>query len=34
LISEGFCFRDYKKAYEFIDDNRESTMKVIINMQE
>ena len=34
LISEGFCFRDYKKAYEFIDNNRESTMKVIINMQE
>ncbi len=34
LISERFAFKDYKKAYEFIDANRETTMKVIINVQE
>lgn len=34
LISEHFAFRDYLKAYQFIDANRESTMKVIINVQE
>ena len=25
---------DYLKAYQYIDDNRETTMKVIINVQE
>lgn len=34
LISNHFAFRDYKKAYEYIDANRETTMKVIINVQE
>lgn len=34
LISKTFAFRDYLKAYQYIDDNRESTMKVIINVQE
>lgn len=34
LISKTFPFRDYKKAYEYIDNNRESSMKVIINVQE
>lgn len=34
LISKTFAFRDYKKAYEYIDANRETTMKVIINVQE
>lgn len=34
LISGHFAFKDYLKAYEYIDDNRESTMKVIINVQE
>lgn len=34
LISKIFPFRDYKKAYEYIDDNRETTMKVLINVQE
>lgn len=34
LISGHFAFQDYLKAYEYIDDNRESTMKVIINVQE
>lgn len=34
LISNHFAFRDYKEAYEYIDANRETTMKVIINVQE
>lgn len=34
LISKAFSFRDYAKAYEYIDENRETTMKVIINVQE
>lgn len=34
LISKTFAFRDYAKAYEYIDENRETTMKVIINVQE
>lgn len=34
LISRTFAFRDYLKAYEYIDHNRETTMKVIINVQE
>lgn len=34
LISKTFAFRDYLKAYQYIDDNRETTMKVIINVQE
>lgn len=34
LISKHFAFQDYKAAYEYIDANRETTMKVIINVQE
>lgn len=34
LISRHFAFRDYLKAYRYIDDNRETTMKVIINVAE
>jgi L-iditol 2-dehydrogenase len=34
LVSKHFAFADYKKAYDFIDANRETTMKVIINVQE
>lgn len=34
LISRTFAFKDYLKAYQYIDDNRETTMKVIINVQE
>lgn len=32
LISRHFAFRDYLAAYEYIDANRESTMKVIIDV--
>ncbi len=34
LISKKFAFQDYLKAYQYIDANRESTMKVIIDVQE
>ena len=34
LISKTFDFKDYLKAYQYIDDNRETTMKVIINVSE
>lgn len=34
LISKTFAFRDYLNAYRYIDENRETTMKVIINVQE
>ena len=34
LISKHFAFQDYLKAYQYIDENRETTMKVIINVQE
>ena len=34
LISKTFAFQEYLKAYQYIDDNRETTMKVIINVQE
>lgn len=32
LISKKFAFKDYLKAYEYIDTNRESTMKVLIDV--
>lgn len=32
LISKHFNFTDYQKAYEYIDENRETTMKVIIDV--
>ena len=34
LISKHFAFKDYLEAYKYIDSNRETTMKVIINVQE
>lgn len=34
LISKHFAFRDYLDAYKYIEDNKETTMKVIINVQE
>ena len=34
LVSKHFAFGDYLKSYQYIDENRESTMKVIINVQE
>ncbi len=34
LISQHFKFKEYLKAYEYIDAHRETTMKVIINVQE
>lgn len=33
LVSAHFPFREYKKAYEYIDNNRESAMKVMIDVQ-
>ncbi|MDN5314194.1 MAG: L-iditol 2-dehydrogenase [Clostridiales bacterium] len=32
LMSKHFAFEDYQQAYEFIDKNRESTMKVLIDV--
>ncbi len=32
LMSKHFAFRDYRKAYEYIDANRETTMKVLIDI--
>ena len=34
LISKVFPFKEFKDAYVHIDENRETTMKVIINVQE
>lgn len=34
LVSAHFAFKDYLDAYKYIDANRETTMKVIINVQE
>ena len=34
LVTKRFAFRDYLKAYEYIEANRETTMKVLINVQE
>ena len=34
LISKSFAFQDYLKAYQYIDKNRESTMKVLITVSE
>jgi len=33
LMSRTFNFRDYLKAYQYIDANRETTMKVLIDVQ-
>lgn len=32
LQSAKFAFEDYKKAYEYIDNNRETTMKVLVDV--
>ena len=32
LQSAKFAFEDFQKAYEYIDSNRETTMKVIIDI--
>lgn len=32
LMSKHFAFRDYQAAYEYIDHNREATMKVLIDV--
>lgn len=34
LVSRHFAFTDYAEAYRYIDANRESTMKVIIDVDE
>lgn len=34
LITKTFAFGDYLEAYQYIEANRETTMKVIINVQE
>ncbi len=34
LITQRFPFKEYQKAYDYIDANRETTMKVIIRVQE
>ncbi|ODM25753.1 zinc-dependent alcohol dehydrogenase [Acetivibrio mesophilus] len=32
LMSQHFAFKDWEKAYEYIDNNRETTMKVLIDV--
>ena len=32
LMSRHFAFREYLAAYEYIDSNRETTMKVIVDV--
>jgi L-iditol 2-dehydrogenase len=34
LMTQHFAFKDYQKAYQYIDGNREKTMKVLIDVQE
>ncbi len=34
LVSKSFPFRQFSDAYRYIEENRESTMKVIVNIQE
>lgn len=34
LVSKHFSFQNYLEAYQYIDNNRETTMKIIINVQE
>ena len=33
LMSKTFAFKDYLQAYQYIDANRETTMKVLIDVQ-
>ena len=32
LMSKHFAFRDYLQAYQYIEENRETTMKVLIDV--
>lgn len=32
LLTRSFSFRDYREAYAFIEENRESVMKVMIDL--
>lgn len=34
LMSKHFAFRDFLQAYEYIDNNRETTMKVLIDVDD
>lgn len=34
LVSKHFAFKEYLQAYHYIEEHKESTMKVIINVQE
>ena len=34
LVSNSFSFQDYLKAYEYIDEKKDKTMKVVIRVQE
>lgn len=34
LVTNHFAFKDYEKAYKYIDENRKELMKVIIDIQE
>lgn len=34
LMTKVFSFRQYKEAYQYIDENRETTMKVLIDVQD
>ena len=34
LITNHFAFRDYLKAYEFIEEKKDQVLKVIIDIQE
>ena len=34
LMSKHFAFKDYQAGYEYIDDNRETTMKVLIDVDD
>lgn len=34
LMSKAFSFGDYGKAYQYIEDNKEATMKVLIDVQD
>lgn len=34
LITKHFAFKEFKQAYEYIDQNKDTTLKVIVNVQE
>ena len=33
LMTKTFCFKDYLQAYQYIDENRETAMKILIDVQ-